>query len=265
MAYIEQNVIETSSHPFSIQHLVDWSAAMLPQIHKLGANYTEWVNKPVDRPLRLFRHDSIEMLTKTPWWLLPAFWLPCIGWLLNHSIQSQPSAAVGVHLLAGLILWTIVEYTLHRWVFHMDTVGASTTLCTVHFVMHGLHHKVPFDPYRLVFPPVPAVLIASVFYQPMRWLSHCPEVLLAGGLAGKSNERTSLSYKAETMRFRSYPRLPVLRHDPLLHPLRQSGGERLHVQHETLPLSASFRAAWQRLRHQQPNVGRCVRHAHLAA
>lgn len=69
------------------QHLVDWSAAMIPQIGQLGASYTEWVNKPVDRPLRLFRSDWLEALTKTPWWLVPAFWVPVIGWILCAGAQ----------------------------------------------------------------------------------------------------------------------------------------------------------------------------------
>lgn len=51
---------------------------MVAQISQLGANYTEWVNKPVDRHLRLFDRNSLEMLTKTPWWLVPAFWIPVI-------------------------------------------------------------------------------------------------------------------------------------------------------------------------------------------
>lgn len=85
---------------------------------------------------------------------------------------------------AGLLLWTVLEYTLHRFVFHVDTTGAGRLLCTLHFVLHGLHHKVPFDPYRLVFPPVPAIVLASVLYVPLPWLSRCPELLLAGGLMG---------------------------------------------------------------------------------
>lgn len=44
--------------------------------------------------------------------------------------------------------------------------------------------EVPFDPYRLVFPPVPAVLLATFFYQPVRLLLPYPQLMLAGGLIG---------------------------------------------------------------------------------
>lgn len=37
---------------------------MIPQISKLGAKYEEWVNLPVDRPLKLFDSPFIESLTK---------------------------------------------------------------------------------------------------------------------------------------------------------------------------------------------------------
>lgn len=70
------------------QHLVDWSRGMVSQISSLGANYTEWVNKPVDRPLRLFDSTAIEMLTKTPWWLVPGFWIPIIIFLIKIGIND---------------------------------------------------------------------------------------------------------------------------------------------------------------------------------
>ncbi|KAG4076292.1 hypothetical protein HA402_014841 [Bradysia odoriphaga] len=43
---------------------------------------------------------------------------------------------------------------------------------------------VPFDPYRLVFPPVPATILATCFYQPIPLLASCPKIVLAGGLIG---------------------------------------------------------------------------------
>jgi len=40
---------------------------MVPQISKLGTNYYEWMNFPVDRHLRLFENDILEFLTKVPY------------------------------------------------------------------------------------------------------------------------------------------------------------------------------------------------------
>lgn len=56
--------------------------------------------------------------------------------------------------------------------------------CTLHFLLHGLHHKVPFDSGRLVFPPVAAMIIATIIYYPLSFVFNSPRMLLAGGLFG---------------------------------------------------------------------------------
>lgn len=89
----------------------------------------------------------------------------------------------------GIILWTFVEYTLHRWVFHLDIKNQSPPWCTFHFLLHGLHHKVPFDPHRLVFPPVPAMLIAISLYQPITVLHSDPLLIMGGTLLGKPTSK----------------------------------------------------------------------------
>ncbi|XP_055598806.1 uncharacterized protein LOC129748288 [Uranotaenia lowii] len=181
----------------SMEHLVDWTKPMLSQIPTLGKHYSEWVNKPVDRELRLFGPPWLENLTKTPWWLVPGFWIPTIFFLIHLGVREQLSRSpddpvsirdhlsltVFVSLAIGVLVWTLLEYTLHRWVFHLDPKD-NKFLHTFHFLLHGLHHKVPFDPYRLVFPPVPAVLLATFFYQPVRLLLPHPLLMLSGGLIG---------------------------------------------------------------------------------
>lgn len=90
-----------------------------------------------------------------------------------------------MQLALGIFLWTLLEYSLHRWVFHLDATNQSGAVCTFHFLLHGLHHKVPFDPYRLVFPPFPATIIASIVYLPLQLLMNHPLLVCAGGLIGK--------------------------------------------------------------------------------
>jgi len=120
---------------------------MLPQISKLGKNYAEWVNKPVDRTLRLFGPNYLEILTKTPWWVIPIFWIPAISFILmiGHAELPQQHDNLMItfaHTFYGFILWTLFEYSLHRWVFHLNPTNASKYTCTFHFLLHGLHHKV---------------------------------------------------------------------------------------------------------------------------
>lgn len=82
-------------------------------------------------------------------------------------------------------MWSIVEYVLHRYVFHMDTRKLGATGKVFHFMLHGLHHKVPTDPYRLVFPPIPALMIATTIYHLLGSVFVYPRLVLAGGLSGK--------------------------------------------------------------------------------
>lgn len=65
---------------------------MLSQIGLLGENYSEWVHKPVDRPLRLFDTEALEMLTKTPWWVVPCYWIPAIAYMILFSSKDSHSS-----------------------------------------------------------------------------------------------------------------------------------------------------------------------------
>ncbi|XP_032589792.1 dihydroceramide fatty acyl 2-hydroxylase FAH2 [Drosophila grimshawi] len=176
----------------SMEFLVDWSEAMLPQIGKITKHYDEWVHKPVDRPLRLFGPWYLEILTKTPWWIVPAFWIPSIiacGWqeFQENSHNMKGFTVLFSHILFGVLFWTLLEYSLHRWVFHVKlTSDSGPWLCTLHFMIHGLHHKVPFDPMRLVFPPLPGVILATVIYTPLYFIlqNHHPRLILVGALVG---------------------------------------------------------------------------------
>ena len=64
--------------------------------------------------------------------------------------------------------WTLLEYWLHRIVFHFEPehgIGAR-----VHWIIHGVHHEHPNDPMRLVMPPSVSVpLGAAVLRRSSTW------------------------------------------------------------------------------------------------
>jgi dihydroceramide fatty acyl 2-hydroxylase len=64
--------------------------------------------------------------------------------------------------VGGLLLWTIAEYGLHRYVFHWfkDTPFGRR----VHFLLHGVHHDFPNDSDRLVMPLLTSLPLAVIFY-----------------------------------------------------------------------------------------------------
>jgi 4-hydroxysphinganine ceramide fatty acyl 2-hydroxylase len=43
---------------------------------------------------------------------------------------------------AGVVAWTLLEYFLHRYVFHWHPNPKSYRQLTAHFLLHGIHHKV---------------------------------------------------------------------------------------------------------------------------
>ena len=97
-------------------------------------------------------------------WSVPLIWGSlCAGCLAQISCRhSQPLAQSLCVIISGIILWQLVEYCIHRFLFHIQP--SSWWGITLHFTFHGCHHKWPLDSKRLVFPPVPAaVIIASVF------------------------------------------------------------------------------------------------------
>ncbi|XP_034973775.2 fatty acid 2-hydroxylase [Zootoca vivipara] len=187
------------------QELVDWRKPLLWQVGHLGEKYDEWVHQPVDRPIRLFHSDFIESLSKTAWYTVCAVWIPLVLYLSWHSYTSLAKGetwlfstfttaySIRVHkawfpllFIVGMCMWSLVEYIIHRFIFHMSPPANNYYLITLHFLLHGQHHKSPFDGSRLVFPPAPSSLVIAFFYVLARVVF--PEAfgtsLFVGGLFG---------------------------------------------------------------------------------
>ena len=62
------------------------------------------------------------------------------------SIPASTYAKAAVCFVFGNLIWTILEYTLHRFLFHIDRLLPDhPAALTVHFLMHGIHHYLPMD------------------------------------------------------------------------------------------------------------------------
>ncbi|XP_032086975.1 fatty acid 2-hydroxylase [Thamnophis elegans] len=165
------------------KELVDWGKPLVWQVGHLREKYDEWVHQPVDRPIRLFQSNLLEYLSRATWHVVCIFWLPVVFFLSQHCyttlaqgktqlFASFTSAyAIPVHkycfpllFILGIFTWSLVEYIIHRFLFHMNPPANNYYLITLHFLVHGQHHKSPFDHTRLVFPPVPASLLFFPFY-----------------------------------------------------------------------------------------------------
>lgn len=173
---LEDFTVENEEKYQKYENLIDWNISILGQVSSLGENYWEWVNLPVNRKIRLFESNLLETLTITPWYVIPLVWIPVSiyffysGWMQinfndtdNHFTEST-SIEILTSYIFGILIWTLLEYVVHRKIFHFKPPNSSKLLITLHFLLHGIHHKTPFDNRRLVFPPMPALLIAILLF-----------------------------------------------------------------------------------------------------
>ncbi len=134
---------------------------------------------------RMFRVDWIEKyLSRVKPWHVLLVWVPFVAYLLWRAATNpllSAGALVGA-FLGGIAFWTLLEYVLHRWVFHWEPSPDSELQQDVMFLIHGVHHDFPHDPDRLVMPPVLSIVLAVVLGYPIFWI--VGPVLFAPAFAG---------------------------------------------------------------------------------
>ncbi|KAL8428199.1 hypothetical protein Efla_005301 [Eimeria flavescens] len=171
--------------------LIEFSKPLVPQVYALSsADYKRAVETPHSEGavFRLMPWDWLEPATKTHWWVVPLVWLPVAFYLGSLALQVVRPLTFVFAFAFGLFMWSLLEYVLHRFLFHFpeDRLPDSGCCRVVHFLLHAVHHMLPMDPLRLVVPPALLALlsvpVATVFLLVFpRWF-----VLAAwpGGLSG---------------------------------------------------------------------------------
>ena len=161
-------VLDYKTHKF-----LDLSRPLLPQVWN-GGFTKEFYLEQVHRPRHYRSGDSaplfgnfLEPLSKTAWWVVPLLWLPSVMYGTYYGSQGLSRGAdVAFYWLLGLGLWTLVEYAMHRCLFHADRYLPDNRVgITAHFLLHGIHHYLPMDRYRLVMPPTLFLALAQPFYK----------------------------------------------------------------------------------------------------
>lgn len=173
----------------------------------------------------MFENDFLEKFSRihpaTPF----VVYVPMIGVMLwrTYARHVDVVAAVGL-VLAGLLVWTLSEYVLHRYIFHWtnDTPFGRR----VHFLLHGVHHEFPNDRDRLVMPLLTSVPLAVIFYT-LFYVAlggvRFAEPLYAGfaiGYLAYDGTHYALHHFKQTSRFGKF----VKRHHMLHHHADHQGG-----------------------------------------
>lgn len=101
--------------------------------------------------------------------------------------MSAPSLAAFMSTMACFIarntIWTILEYTFHQFVFHVDYyLPEANWALFLHFLLHGNRHYLPMDRLRLVMPPTLFLVLEAPFTK----LAHSifPKAIANGIIAG---------------------------------------------------------------------------------
>ncbi|KAL3739350.1 hypothetical protein ACJRO7_020717 [Eucalyptus globulus] len=166
---------------------VDLNKPLVFQVGHLGESYQEWVHQPIVSKTgpRFFESDFWEFLTRTRWYAVPSIWLPVVCYCISMSVRMGHTALeIGLLVIMGIFVWTFLEYSLHRFVFHINT--NSYWWNTIHYLIHGCHHKHPMDGLRLVFPPAGTAVLCIPFWNLVKLISTptTTPALFAGGLLG---------------------------------------------------------------------------------
>lgn len=120
-------------------------------------------SKNISESGRIFQSPLLEALTKTH----IAFPLTIFygsGLLAGYAALAWYGVGVlsAISLfLVGAFFFTLVEYLVHRFFYHMET--DSPRKARIQYVFHGIHHDHPRDKKRLALPPLMSVLVTAMF------------------------------------------------------------------------------------------------------
>jgi sterol desaturase/sphingolipid hydroxylase (fatty acid hydroxylase superfamily) len=112
----------------------------------------------------IFKNRYLETLTKAHPLLIWSIYSPVLILfpylaIVKYNIDIYTTFMV---FIAGVFWWTLTEYCLHRFAFHYHP--KSKLGKRIIYIIHGNHHQFPRDKERLFMPPIPSVILASIFF-----------------------------------------------------------------------------------------------------
>jgi len=143
-----------------------------------------------DETCRMFSNDLFERLSHVHPAVPHLIFLPVITVMFVMATRAgQTPGQMALLFLGGALFWSLLEYVIHRFVFHPPQwVEEETRAVTgslepgaavipalptwrhkFYFLVHGVHHDYPNDSRRLVMPPSVSIPLAVVFYVLFTW------------------------------------------------------------------------------------------------
>jgi hypothetical protein len=159
-----------------------------------------------DETCRMFANPLLERLSHVHPAVPHVLYVPVITIMLVLAVRAGQSVGQMVLLFAGgALTWSLLEYVIHRFVFHPpqwvedETRAVTASLAPgqavmpalptwrhkFYFLVHGVHHDYPNDSRRLVMPPSVSIPLAVIFFFLFQWtIGPLTPAAFAGLVAG---------------------------------------------------------------------------------
>ncbi|MEZ0612209.1 sterol desaturase family protein [Fibrella sp. WM1] len=113
---------------------------------------------------QLFDNPILEALSRTHILVPIGMWLVLsvfLGWYAFTYTDMSTGYIVALFGM-GLFVFTIFEYVLHRYLYHLEPT--TPRRAKIQYTFHGVHHEYPKDKTRLAMPPALAIFVAGAFF-----------------------------------------------------------------------------------------------------
>jgi sterol desaturase/sphingolipid hydroxylase (fatty acid hydroxylase superfamily) len=119
---------------------------------------------------QLFTNPILERLSRThiavPLTIFSLYAAALLYWSITHT--SLTAAFTTAMFFTGAVSFTLIEYLVHRYLFHMGTYTRFRE--KFQYTVHGVHHEYPKDKTRLAMPPLLSVSISTGLLFGLRFL-----------------------------------------------------------------------------------------------
>ena len=114
-----------------------------------------------------------------------SFWIfPLVGGVLLYLTSQGQEHGRSKDLLwlvpIGIFIWTILEYGLHRFLFHIQIPIPNPYVREIVNGSHMLHHASPRDPGKILVHPAYGLVISAILYSVL--LGLFPNAFSAAGV-----------------------------------------------------------------------------------
>ncbi|WP_020529991.1 sterol desaturase family protein [Flexithrix dorotheae] len=113
---------------------------------------------------QLFENPILERLTRThisiPLIIFNVGGIAMIYYGITNGLIN--AVEVIISYVIGVLAFSLVEYLMHRYVFHMEPT--NKVKANIQYKFHGVHHEYPKDKERLAMPPVVSIVLVCILF-----------------------------------------------------------------------------------------------------